>query len=239
VLSADSLAYDESYSRGFTAYLNQDYNEAKRHWLEAAQGNHARAMFNLGLLHEQGKIAQASSDKADNWFKLASEHGYAAADYHLALRWLAQGGRDEQAKALIAKAAKAGYEPARGRGRERARVRIDKSEPANSSKALSASKYLGEQWIRSKRPEHWTIQMLAFKERAKVESFIDEHQLRKTAAYFTEKSGEEVLYKLIYGVYDSKDKAEFARQNLPQTLAEFGPWLRPIASVQGVIDAAN
>ena len=219
---------ERDYSAGFSAFLNDDFVTARQHWLNAAKANHARAMFNLGLLHEQGKVPDASSEKADQWFSRAGRYGYVAADYHLGLRWLAQGGRDEEAQRRIQKAADAGYLPALRR--------VSKTtQPIPADKSLVS--YLGESWIKSKPGAHWTIQLLAYRDRSKVERFIDEHDLNGKAAYFSERSADGVWFKLVYGSYDSKDKAEFARQNLPPVLTEFGPWLRRLSSVQSVIDA--
>lgn len=245
-LSASAQTSDDLYSDGFAAYLEKDYERAKALWLEAAEADNVRAMFNLGLLHEQAKIDNASSEQADTWFERASKQGYLAADYHLALRWLAQGGRDEAANDLLKKASLAGYAPAVRRvsptkSANTASIAIIKSSSnrdlvANTTEASEGnSKYLSKAWIQSKKPESWTIQMLAFSDQDKIEAFIDQHQLHNRAAYFKEKSNEGALYKLVYGVYDSKDKAEFARQNLPATLAEFGPWLRTMESVQSAI----
>jgi len=91
-----------------------------------------------------------------------------------------------------------------------------------------------ENWINQQRPNYWTIQLLAFKERDKVTSFIRNHGLQESAAYFTEVSNGETLYKLVYGAFSSKDKAFSARQNLSKALREYGPWLRPISSVQAI-----
>lgn len=218
------------YKQGLEFYIEGDYAKAYQHWLSAVEAKHPRAMFNLGLLHEQRRIPDASSDKADSWFDQASKHGYVAADYHLAMRWLAQGGRDEEANALIDKAANAGYAPAQQRLTGRNYPKLDSTQKITP-------KYLTESWIVARARSNWTIQLLAFKDRAKVESFIDQHDLRAKTAYFAELTEEGVLFKLIYGSYESKDKAEFARQNLPKSVAQNGPWLRPIESVQTVIRA--
>jgi len=223
------LHNNELYRAGLAAYLDNDFEKAKTIWLQAAEKNSARAMFNLGLLNEQGNVEGATALKADNWFISASELGYPAADYHLGLRWLGQGGRDKSANALIAKAAAADYLPAQ---RHLALSNVSEA-PFTVAPKLE---YRGKAWINSRRSDSWTIQMLAFKERAKVESFIDEHQLQGDAAYFVEESGDGVLYKLIYGAYDTKEQAELAKQQLSPQLSKFGPWLRPLSSVQSVID---
>jgi len=229
---------DDDYQQGLAAYIKGDYATAHGAWLKAAELKDPRAMFNIGLLHEQRRIANASSENADNWFIRASKHGYSAADYHLGMRWLAQGGMDEEANARLARASAAGYAPAKRRlggqstGQEKSADRTVEQQSRGGN-----SKYLTEAWISAKPESSWTIQLLAFSDRIKVESFISEHSLERKAAYFAEKVSGEVLFKLIYGSYDSKDKAEFARQNLPNKLREHGPWLRSISSVQSVIVA--
>ncbi len=230
---------DTDYKNGLSAYIDGDYANAYQSWLKAAEAKDSRAMFNIGLLHEQKRIPQASSESADNWFVQASNHGYVAADYHLAMRWLAQGGRDEEANARIEKAANAGYAPAQRRlsGRKQYAVTEPMPEATATVSQNGKSAYLTESWIETKPASNWTIQILAFKDRVKVESFIDEHDLQGKAAYFAEQTAAGILFKLIYGSYNTKDKAEFARQNLSKNLTENGPWLRPIGSVQAVIRA--
>jgi septal ring-binding cell division protein DamX len=95
-------------------------------------------------------------------------------------------------------------------------------------------KFQLESWINNQRSHYWTVQLLAFTHESKVQEFIVEHGLQSKAAYFVEKKDDVVWYKLIYGSFDSKDKATFARQNLSTKLQEFGPWLRTIASVQAI-----
>jgi len=220
-----TMAEGSDYENGLAAYISGDYQQARSSWLRAAKSKDPKAMFNLGLLHEKGHLADASSDQADNWFIQAGNYGYVAADYHLAMRWLAQGGRDEEANARIKKAADAGYVPAKHRlarlNSKSVAGPIAKAVPSTKASVPNKTRpekvsvrktnpaYLTERWITAKPAANWTIQMLAFKDRKKVESFIDQHGLKNRAAYFTETSTDGVLYKLIYGSYQTKNTPEF------------------------------
>ena len=229
---AEALASD--YSAGFQAYIDGDYQQASKYWRQAADSNDAKSMFNLGLLYEQNKLPDADYQQAERWFRRAAENGYVAAYYHLAQRMLERGGSDDEAIALVNRAAQKGYAPAQRylSGGSNKSLAVAPEVLLDSSKA---SVYQTETWINRQRANYWTIQLLAFKERSKVHEFIREHGLQGDAAYFVERNNGEVLYKLVYGAFSSKDKASFARQNLPSDLREFGPWLRTISSVQAII----
>ena len=248
VCSSNLLASD--YKAGFSAYIEGDYSQAQQHWLNAAKNKDAKSMFNLGLLHEQNKIAGASSDKAISWFNLSMNNGYPAAAYHLAQRMLERGGSDEQAIALIKRAADQSYAPAMlYLGQDLADAQQSKASmyASKSSKATQPtnrvvkpaqlqSKQVNSDtaWINAQAEKNWTIQLLAFTQKDQVERFIKDNELNNTAYFFEPNVNGEVFYKLLYGSYDSKIQAEFARQNLPKSLTKHGPWLRTLASVHQV-----
>ena len=82
----------EDYSEGMRAYMAGDYELAQRHWLRAAERKDSKSMFNLGFLHEQRLIRGANANKAENWYRLAGQNGYPAAEYHLAQLLIAKQG---------------------------------------------------------------------------------------------------------------------------------------------------
>lgn len=221
------------YANGFAAYVAGDFTKAQQFWLAGAAEGDAKSMFNLGLLVEQSKLGISDTQKAEEWYRKAADNGYYAANYHLAQRLFERGGSDDQAMLLLEVAAEQGYAPA---------VRYMEGTSRSSQLALSVvteglqkqSTYQVEKWINQQQRKHWTIQLLAFKQESNVQRFIDKHSLQAKAAYFVEKKDGVLWYKLIYGSYDSKEKATFARQNLSSKLHEFGPWLRTIASVQAI-----
>ena len=263
IVCSCAAAQKSDYQAGIDAYFERDYEGAKRHWLNGAKNDDARSMFNLGLLHEQKKISRADTVKASKWYRLAGKHGYAAADYHLASLLRVREGASEEAQSLLERSAENGYGPARqalglkvnstptvantasltGTKSDPVKtlvsdsaVALDSVPSANKSANKSADKYLGEAWIKAQSKSHWTVQMLAFEELAKVMAFIDEHGIRNNAAYFIERTDQGVLYKLIFGSFDSKEEADQARKNLSKELKEYGPWLRPIENVQASLN---
>lgn len=244
-LQSSASFANTNYSEGLQAYLDSNYELAQAMWLKGAQGNHAKSMFNLGLLHQQRKIERADPAKAEKWFALAAKNGYAPASFHLAT-WLRQKGGDSQRiRQLEQQAAAAGFAPAMNKlglsnstnptSLAAVNTRSVDSQGGRPNTSSNNKQYQRESWIQNLSQEQWTIQMLAFKERSKVHDFIDRHDLHQRAAYFRENSSNGVLYKLIYGAYGSKEQAELARQNLSGRLKEYGPWLRPVANIQQVI----
>lgn len=238
-----NAAWADDYQQGFVAYIDGEFSLAQRHWLKAANAKDAKSMFNLGLLHEKNKLESASIDKALNWYRLAAENGYAPAGYHLAQRMLERGGSDDDAIALIRRAAQRGYAPAkRYLGISDTPVRQSESnyrvKTVNSASAGN-QKVHSESWINRQLAKNWTIQLLAFKQKEKVISFIKDHGLQRNAAYFLEAKSGTKYYKLVYGSYDSKDKAHLARQNLSSALRQHGPWLRTWSSVHSVTKRDN
>lgn len=241
-LSNNLLADQAAYSEGLSAYANGNYELAQSLWLKAARQNHARAMFNLGLIHQQQKIPNSDAQKARRWFTLAAKEGYVAADYHHAVWLLQEGSGSVEARLLLKQAALNGYVPAQRKlkeiGAEVDLVRSNNSteaQPIGTSEKNFELSYLDQQWLVSRNPSAWTVQILAFTELEKVKAFIDTHRLHTRAAYFVEHDGNKVFYKLVYGEFKTKEAAQAARAKLTPALQEHGPWLRTLASVQRVI----
>ncbi len=246
-----------AYSDGMNAYMGNDFEAARLHWLNAAKENDGRAMFNLGLLHERQRISDASPIQADSWFRQAGDAGYAPADYHLALRAEANGNSAE-AQRLLQRAASTGFILAKERlglapqdsAANPVSQRSDRQGAIQSSSTASTEQatntipntatervrlYQREDWILRQAANSWTVQMLAFSDEAKVRNFIDDHALHRNAAYFAEGRGEDTVYKLIYGAYATKQLADQARGRFTSALKEHGPWLRPIEGIQSLI----
>jgi len=248
-------AFANDYKAGLSAYIDGNYTKAQQHWLNAAKTKDAKSMFNLGLLHEQNKIAGASAEKANNWFSLSMDNGYPAAGYHMAQRMLERGGSDEQAIALIKRAADQSYAPAmlhlgfelpaialsnaaRSLPDTPLQVRLNSSKQSDISSSQSQKVTIQQDnntvWINRQAEKNWTIQLLAFSQKDQVELFVKNNELNGKAYFYKHRVNGSVLYKLIYGSYKTKIEAEFARQNLPKSLTQHGPWLRTLASVHQV-----
>jgi len=253
--AAAFAAHDEDYREGLMAYMDGDYESAQAFWVKAAKNNDAKSMFNLGLLHEQSKITNADSDKAERWFKLAGQNGYAAADFHYANQLLKRKAPSSEVLLYLQRAVQNGSHPAKALLVKVSGGKVDPEQiiQATSPELVKADitgdldknigdletarieRYLTEKWINAKSSSSWTIQLLAFEDQAKVRQFIDDHGLHHSAAYFAERNSSGALYKLVYGAYSSKELADEARKALSADLREYGPWLRSIDSVQAII----
>jgi hypothetical protein len=235
---------NEDYSAGMSAYMEGDFERAQIFWVKAARDNSAKAMFNLGLLHDERKIQKADKIKADRWFKLAGLNGYGAADLYYAIRQAKSGESSDKLMELIDRAAQNGSFPAKKillqtkAGNDISSILRSKyviSSAPNKVVSKDPSQYRNEFWIKSQASSAWTIQMLAFQDLDKVREFIDQHGLHDQAAYFSEKTSKGLLYKLVYGVYSGKQSADEARDAMSPALREHRPWLRSMASVKAVI----
>ena len=242
--SSAVLANNGDYAKGMTAYMNNDFELAQSFWVKAARDNNAKAMFNLGLLHEQRKVKKANKVNAERWFKLAGQNGYGPADLHIAIKMIHAGDDRKKVEQALGRAVDNGSRPARDlltRSRSGQDITdIVKAKFQNTAAAkpivrLKPGQYHAESWIKRQRSSAWTIQMLAFRDVAKVRDFIDQHGLHDQAAYFAEKTHEGKIYKLVYGVFSDKQAADEARDALSPALKDLRPWLRSIASVKTVI----
>ena len=283
-VSALSIAQNTNssaeYSAGMNAYINGQYEEARQYWLSAADSGDAKAMFNLGLLHERSQISNADNTQAEQWFEKAGNAGYTAADYHLALNLQSQG-KHAKATRLLERAANSGYvlaqeavssnfesdslntaqeykprvvnqnvaaasagsntsstSVANKSSVETVSDKTDANRETNSSSVQAVSnekRYNRESWLLGQSSDFWTIQMLAFSDESKVQGFIDQHSLHQNAAYFVESKDGASVYKLVYGAYISKERADRARSALSPALKKHGPWLRELNAVQTII----
>ncbi len=56
-------------------------------YLKAAQSGHAMAQSNLALMYTAGDGVARDDSQAQHWFGRAAAQGYAAAQFHLGVRW--------------------------------------------------------------------------------------------------------------------------------------------------------
>ena len=63
----------------------QDYAQAARWYLKAAQQNHALAQFNLGVMYASGQGVSRSDKEAEVWFGKAADNGDAGAQHNMGI----------------------------------------------------------------------------------------------------------------------------------------------------------
>lgn len=85
-------AYENGNFHGWPPGFAPDYRKAV-HWLgRAAQANHPRAQYTLGILHAHGWGVPRDDARAVEWFTRSARNGYGPACYHLG--WMYHKGDD-------------------------------------------------------------------------------------------------------------------------------------------------
>ena len=108
--------------------------------------------------------------------------------------------------------------------------------PKIATKQVS-NKLLREQWILKQRPSSYTIQLVGLQDEKGIAKFIRRHSLTGPIAYYRTQRNGKPWYPVLYGVYSTKNRANAARNNLPETIINSGPWLRTLNAVQKDIRA--
>ncbi|MEL0293952.1 MAG: tetratricopeptide repeat protein, partial [Alphaproteobacteria bacterium] len=85
LLSAPALGAD--FDKGLTAAKRGDYATALREWMPLAEQGHARAQYNLGLMHHNGYGVEQDDAMALKWWQRAAEQGLADAQYNLGVMY--------------------------------------------------------------------------------------------------------------------------------------------------------
>ncbi len=91
-------------------------------------------------------------------------------------------------------------------------------------------------WLRQQNPQHFTLQLLAGRDRDTIEDFIRQHDLVDSAVYFRTRRGGRDWYALVYNSYSNKADALAALNKLPAAWRKYRPWMRSFASIQKELD---
>ena len=85
-------AYEKGDFHGWAPGFTQDYRKVS-HWLSrAAQANHPRAQYMLGILYAHGWGVPKDGTQAVEWFTRSARNGYGPACYHLG--WMVHKGEE-------------------------------------------------------------------------------------------------------------------------------------------------
>ena len=84
----------------------------------------------------------------------------------------------------------------------------------------------------------YAVQLLAMPTPDALEAYARQKGLPELSAAPIEKDGER-LFVLLLGIYETRGDAEAAVAELPETLADVDPWIRPLGSLQTAIRRAE
>ena len=103
------------YFDGQRAYASGDYEAAINEWTQVAQDGNARAQYNLGWMHANGRGVAQDFKEAIKWYTKSAEQGNVNAQYNLGNLYLRGQGatqNDNLAFSWFIKAAEQGDAPA-------------------------------------------------------------------------------------------------------------------------------
>jgi hypothetical protein len=98
----------------------------------------------------------------------------------------------------------------------------------NSKLAKTPSRPAG---VLQSNPNNYTIQLLSSRNEDQVSSYIQKHNLKGKAEYFTYRHNNETWYALVYGSFTTRGDAETRAQSLQKTMGLSGTWVRQISSI--------
>jgi len=96
-----------------------------------------------------------------------------------------------------------------------------------------------EQWIKSKNPSHYALQLLGVSNEDQLIGFINKYGLNDKVGYFKTRLNGKEWWVLIYGEYKSMNDAKSATETLPEYLKHPSPWVRTYKSIQQTIDQSK
>ena len=95
----------------------------------------------------------------------------------------------------------------------------------------------GEEWIRSRNPERYTIQVIALSREEKLQEFISRHAGWGPFAIYGQTRYEQPLWVLVQGDYPDVEAARQAVQQFPEDMQTRDKlWIRRFKMVQGLLE---
>lgn len=96
--------------------------------------------------------------------------------------------------------------------------------------AISIKPMSFEDWLALQNPKHFTIQIYSNQDLNKVKQFASEHKLDNSHHYSVMINGSKV-YRLVWGDYQNRARAQLAIKQLPEKLQQQKPWIRSFGSI--------
>ncbi len=213
--------------------------EAFKWLLMAARQGDADAQYNLAVLYREGLGVETDGSKALQWFREAASNGDAASALIVA---------QYETGAPLSPAA--GGNPLADEG-SRASTLLQEPDPALEQRGKSPladegsrasallqqpGSVLEEAWIRQRDPRHYTIQVIALRDRAKLLHMIAAHTEWSPWAIYQQTHQGKPLWVLVQGDYPDAQQARAAARDFPASIEHSDKlWIRRFLMLQGSI----
>jgi len=216
--------------------VKQSTFEALKWWQMAANQGDADAQYNLGVAYRDGLGVQPDADLSIKWFREAAANGnYLSA---------AAVENYEQTGSLLT------VHGTRITPRESLNGRKSLSIPGDDTPVLVSDPVLekeiehgpsiheyGEDWIRQRAPDNYTIQVIALSAPEKLLDYIRLHPELEPLAIYAQSRYQQPIWVMVQGDYSDLESARMAVQNFPTDMQQRDKlWIRHFKMVQGLLE---
>lgn len=105
-------------------------------------------------------------------------------------------------------------------------------QPTKPKLEVAANGKPNQAWLQAQGGDHYTLQLMAMEDAAKVQDFIKTRKIEKDSATFQVKRNGKLLTVLVYGSYPSQEQAQQAAATVTQDWGLSKPWIRNFDSVR-------
>lgn len=130
-------------------------------------------------------------------------------------------------------------EPANSKQAEQQTQQQAKPEPVVQQAPQNNAALKNSEWILQQNPNHYTLQLVAGRQKQTITNFISKYKLKGTLIYFSSKRNGNVWHNLTYGTYPDRKSVNLAIKKLPASLSEIQPWIRQLKTIQSEIQRMN
>ncbi len=220
---------------GLCAVRANQTGKARDYFKQAIQNNPGQltALFQLAKLHYQNGKYIAASTLLEQY----AQHGEDTAKTLLLKAQIEQalGNLDSMEKYKQQLRARFPNSPEARKASELINARTPQPIVAMPQKNPPATTASDTDWILSRQPTHYTLQILATADKQAIDRLVADTTFPGRAAVYGFRNDGRQWYNLVVGDYPSLDSARAALQKLPQSVRALNPWVRRFDSVQRVI----
>ncbi|MEJ8566872.1 hypothetical protein [Elongatibacter sediminis] len=217
----------------------QDDFEAFK-WLRmAAAASDADAQYNLGVMYRDGRGVPPEPGRALQWFSEAAANGdpvsAAIVEEYRRSGVLHTGIADTEERVPGSEIGNEAEEPSLVS--QLARFGEDGQNEPDGEGADWPADVMRRDWIRSRDPAHYAIQVIAVRYTATVREFIQDHPDWQPFSVFALHSESGPVWVLLQGDYSSAEEAGLARERFPTTIqSQRELWIRPFGEIQAELE---
>ena len=223
-----NMANAGALEQGIKSFEQKDYVQAEKLWQPLAKEGDVRAQFNLALALQK-KVYKKDQKKLqkDNVMKYLtmSKAGGLVDGYFITLSW-----SDAESAGTAGKAKHSPPTPA----------------PLAKAELKTADLEVIEamDWLNQQQQKSYTLQLATGKSKQHLdtmkEKLISSDSLEQPDNLYVQaiskkgKANTSIRYILIYGVFETYQKAKEQVSKLPESLQKSSPWIRPFGDLQSI-----